>query len=122
VEEDNPLGGEDPVGAIGERAGSGRVLLATRNPVRAGLVETLLGGGLVVGGDAVALLSGWTPSGLVNRFEGSGLSVRVEPASPEPLPRAVRQVIDARHTADLPTDEAALSASGWNLTVGPAGS
>ena len=125
VEDDGPLGGEDPVGAVGavvERAGTGTAVLTVRNPVRAGLVETLLRGGLVAGDGAIALLSGWTPSGLANRFEGSGLGVRIEPTSREALPAAVRAVVEARRSAGLPTDEAALSAAGWRVTFSPAGS
>ena len=120
VEAEGPLGEEDPIGAVASRAGSGEIVLAAGNPVRAGLVETLLGGGLVTGEDAIALLSGWTPSGLESRFEGSGLSVRVAPSSEEPLPRAVQRVVDERRAAILPTDEAALGAARWAVTFGPA--
>jgi len=121
VEDDGPLGGDDPVGDIVAQAGSGPSLLEARNPVRAGLVETLLRGGLVAGGDAIALLSGWTPSGLLSRFEGSGLAVLAAPASEEPLSRAVQVVVEARRGAGLPTDEAALAASSWAVTFRPAG-
>ncbi|MBK8596947.1 MAG: class I SAM-dependent methyltransferase [Holophagales bacterium] len=122
VEVDGPLGGEDPVGAVAERAGSGGVVLETRNPVRARVLETLLRGGLVAGEDAMALLSGWTPAGLASRFEGSGLGVLASPASGEPLSRAVREVVEARRSEGLPTDEAALAASSWSVTFRPSGS
>ena len=116
-EDDGPLGGEDPVGAVLSQVAAGEYVVAVRNPVRAGLVETLLHGGLVTGGDAGALLSGWTPSGLERRFEGSGLAVRAEAASPEPLSRGVRAAVEARRAAGLPTDEAALSAAGWTVAL-----
>lgn len=122
VEDDGPLGGEDPVGDVVARVASGRSLVGVRNPARAGLVGTLLGGGLVTGADAVALLSGWTPSGLVNRFEGSGLGVRVSAESVEPLPDTVRAVVGARRSAGIPTDEEALAASSWSVTFRPSGS
>lgn len=120
-EDNGPLGGEDPVEDVSALTRSGPAVLRTPNPVRAGLVETLLGGGLVTGEAGVALLSGWTPTGLANRFEGSGLGVRVAPASPEPLPDAVRAVVRARRAAGLPTDEAALAAASWSVTFRPAG-
>jgi hypothetical protein len=122
AEDDGPFGREDPVGNVAAQVGTGRAVLEARNPVRAGLVEVLLRGGLLGGEDASALLSGWTPSGLVNRFEGSGLGVRVSPASQEPLSSAVRTVVEARRAAGLPTDETALSASAWSVTFGPADS
>lgn len=122
VEDDGPLGGEDPVGAVAGRAGSGGVVFEARNPVRARLLETLLRGGLVAGEDAIALLSGWTPAGLAGRFEGSGLGVHARPASDESLSRVVREVVEARRAAGLPTDEAALSASSWSVTFRPSGS
>lgn len=122
TEDDGPFNGEDPVSDVAAQVGTGRAAVGVRNPVRAGLVEALFRGGLVGGGDATALLSGWTPSGLANRFEGSGLGVRVSPASQEPLSGTVRTVVEARRAAGLPTDETALSASAWSVTVGPADS
>ncbi len=122
VEDDGPLGGEDPVGEIAERAASGEVVLESRNPVRARLLETLLRGGLVTGEDATALLSGWTPAGLASRFEGSGLGVLVRPVSDEPLSRVAREVVETRRAAGLPTDETALSASSWSVTFRPSAS
>ena len=122
VEDDGPLGGEDPVGAVSAQVGSESVVLGVRNPVRAGLLETLLRGGLVTGEEAIALLSGWTPAGLVSRFEGSGLGVQATADSPEPLSNAVQAVVTARRAAGLPTDEAALVASAWSVTFRAAGS
>jgi SAM-dependent methyltransferase len=121
VEDDGPLGGEDPVAAVAVQFRSGRVVFEARNPVRVGLLETLLRGGLVTGEDAIALLSGWTPAGLVNRFEGSGLGVLARPVSDEPSSRVVQGVVEARRRAGLPTDEAALSASAWSVTFRPPG-
>ena len=122
VEDDGLLGGENPVGAVAARVGPGSALFGARNPVCVGLVETLLRGGLVTGEDAIALLSGWTPAGLVSRFEGSGLGVSITPTSPEPLSSVVKTVVEARRAAGLPTDEAALAASAWSVTFRPSGS
>jgi hypothetical protein len=122
VEDEGPLGGEDPVDAVAAHVGSGSALFGVRNPVCAGLVETLLRGGLVAGKEAIALLSGWTPAGLGNRFEGSGLGVRAIADLPESLSISVQSVVAARRSAGLPTDEAALSASAWSVTFHPSGS
>jgi SAM-dependent methyltransferase len=124
VEEDGPLGAEDPVGECLARSGAEPVAVACPNPVRAALLETLLGGGLVSGAGAVGLLSGWTPAGLARRFEGSGLVPEVRATSVESLPGPVRAVVEARHRAGLPTDGEAISAAGWRVAFRrvPAGS
>ncbi len=66
---------------------------------------------------AAGLLSGWTPAGLLDRFEGSGLRLRVDAVSEEPLPRGLLAAVEARRAAGLPTDEAALRASSWSVRV-----
>lgn len=121
AEEDGPLGGEDPVGDVAARVSSGSARFGVRNPVRASLMETLLRGGLVAGEDAVALLSGWTRSGLRNRFEGSGLDVEVAAGETERLAEEVGAVVAARRRAGVPTNEEALSVSSWSVTFRPTG-
>jgi SAM-dependent methyltransferase len=116
TEDDGPLGAEDPVGAVLARLGPEGPAVTAPNPVRAGLLETLLKGGLVAGDDAVGLLSGWTPAGLARRFEGSGLVPAPRATGVERLPAAVRAVVEARRLAGLPTDEEALVAAGWAVT------
>lgn len=121
AEEDGPLGGEDPVRDVAARVVSGSARFGVRNPVSASLMETLLRGGLVAGEDAVALLSGWTRSGLRNRFEGSGLDVEVAAGETERLAEEVGAVVAARRRAGVPTDEEALSVSSWSVTFRPTG-
>lgn len=120
-EEAGPLGAEDPVAAVAAEAAAGRDRLEARNAVRAGLLEALLSGAVVSGDDAGALLSGWTPEGLAERFEASGLALRTEPVSIDPLPRAVAAVVAARRAAGLPTSVEALAASCWRVAFSAAG-
>ncbi len=119
-EDDGPLGGEDPVADVAVRSAGAGLTLAVRNPVHASIVETLLHGGLVAGREATALLSGWTPSGLARRFEGSGLGVRIEASPAGPFPAALRAVVGAYRTAGLPVDEEALSAADYRVRFGAA--
>lgn len=114
--EDGPLSGEDPVGAVAARLAEGAITVPVRNPAHAGLVEALLGGGLVAGRDASGLLSGWTIGGLARRFEGSGLRVRIEASDVAPLPAAVRSVVAAYREAGLAVDEEALAAETLRAT------
>lgn len=119
-EDEGPLGGEDPVGAVAARVGAGEpAAFAVRNAVHAAVVATLLGGGLVAGRDAAGLVSGWAPSSPARRFEGSGLRPRVETAGTEALPAPVRSAVAAYRAAGLPADEEALAAAGLRVTFGP---
>jgi SAM-dependent methyltransferase len=109
---------EDPVGAArAALASRDEVAWEVPNAVSGGTLEALFAGDVARGEARAALSSGFTATGLVRRFRGSGLRAELSLAGGEALPPRVAAALEAAERAGLRADREAVASPRLGLKV-----